>query len=110
MVDIILRPHSASSHHAFDLLVLHVRTAMAQPRCFASIGPSLCNTLSPSVRSTFLSLLPLLFSKPALSRGSLHARSASEQLTLLEALYKYCYTIKKITRTLLRQVYFLQLN
>ena len=61
LVDVILRPHSASSHrplrssNRLDLLVPRTRTAMAQSRSFASIGPSLWNALSPSVRSTILS-------------------------------------------------------
>ena len=58
---VILQPHSASSYHPLrssnrlDLLVPRSRTAMAQSRSFASIGPSLWNALSPSVRSKILS-------------------------------------------------------
>ena len=61
LVGVILRPHSASSHrplrscNRLDLLVPRSRTAMAQARSFASIGPSLWNALSPSVRSKILS-------------------------------------------------------
>ena len=58
----LLRPHSASSHrplrssNRLDLLVPRSRTAMAQSRSFVSIGPSLWNSLSPSVHSTLLSV------------------------------------------------------
>ena len=61
LMDLILRPHSASSHrplrssNRLDLLVPRSRTAMAQSRSFASIGPSLWNALSPSARTTILS-------------------------------------------------------
>src|SRR6218665_724656 len=60
LVDVIFRYHSASFnrplHSLFrlDLLVPHSRTAVAQSRSFASIGPTLWNALSPSVRSTLL--------------------------------------------------------
>src|SRR5678816_4705682 len=46
LIGVILRPHSASSHrplrscNRLDLLVPRSRTAMAQARSFASIGPS----------------------------------------------------------------------
>src|SRR6218665_1967145 len=59
LVDVIIRPHSASSNrplsssNRLDLLVPRSRTALAQPRSFASIGPALWTELSPSVRSTF---------------------------------------------------------
>jgi len=43
------------SFNRLDLLVPHSRTALAQFRSFASIGPTLWNTFSPSVCSTFLS-------------------------------------------------------
>src|SRR5688572_8159192 len=72
---VILQPHSASSHrplrscNRLALLVSRSRTAMAQSRSFASIGPSLWNALSPSVRSKILSLLPSLFSKPVFFAG-----------------------------------------
>ena len=61
LVDAIQRSLSASSHRALrssnrlDLLVPRSRTAMAQSRSFAAIGPSLWNALSPSARSTILS-------------------------------------------------------
>ena len=61
LVDVILRPHSASSHRRLrscsrlDLLVPRTRTAMAQSRSFASVGPSFWNALSPPVRSKILS-------------------------------------------------------
>src|ERR1043165_921434 len=61
LVDAIRRPHSASSHRTLrscnrlDLLVPRSRTAMAQSRSFAPIGPSLWNALSPTVRSKILS-------------------------------------------------------
>ena len=61
LVDVILRPLSASSNrplrslNRLDLLVSRSRTALAQSRSFASIGPALWNALSPSVHSTFLS-------------------------------------------------------
>jgi len=61
LVDAIRRLHSSSSHRTLrssnrlDLLVPRSRTAMAQSRSFASIGPSLWNSLSPSIRSTILS-------------------------------------------------------
>ena len=62
LTNALLRPHSASSHrplrssNRLDLLVPRSRTAMAQSRSFVSIGPSLWNALSPSVRSTLLSV------------------------------------------------------
>ena len=64
----------------------------------ASIGPSLWNALSPSLRSTVLSgslsstfaslktLLLSLLLKPVFSHGALRTVSASERFTLLEAL------------------------
>src|SRR6218665_192492 len=59
LVDVILHPHSASSNHPLhslnrlDLFVPHSRTALAQSRSFASIGPTLWNALSPSLHFTF---------------------------------------------------------
>ena len=61
LADVIHRPLSVTSHRPLrsssrlDLLVPHTRTAMAQSRSFASIGPSLWNMLSPSTRSKILS-------------------------------------------------------
>jgi hypothetical protein len=61
LTEVLLRPHSVSSHrplrssNRLDLFVPRTRTAMAQSRSFASIGPSLWNSLSPSLRSTVLS-------------------------------------------------------
>jgi len=46
---------ASTSFLKLDLLVPRSRTALAQSRSFASIGPTLWNALSPSVRSTFLS-------------------------------------------------------
>ena len=53
LADVILRPHSASSNRPLRSLNRHDHVA-EQSRSFASIGPSLCNALSPSVLSTFL--------------------------------------------------------
>jgi hypothetical protein len=61
LCDQILRPPSATSlrplrsSDRLDLFVPRVRTAMAQSRSFACIGPSLWNGLPPSVRSAILS-------------------------------------------------------
>jgi hypothetical protein len=60
LTDVIQRPLSASSHrplrslNRMDLLVPRTRTSMAQTRSFASIGPSLWNSLSPFTRSKLL--------------------------------------------------------
>jgi len=65
LTDVIHRPISVSSHRPLrslkrlDLLVPRTRTAMAQSRSFASVGPSLWNTLSPSTRSQMLIGNPL---------------------------------------------------
>src|SRR6218665_3234658 len=56
LVDVIFRPHLPSSNrplrslNRLDLLVQLSRTALAQSRSFASIGPTLWNALSLSVR------------------------------------------------------------
>ena len=61
LCDQIHRPLSATSlrplrsSDRLDLFVPRVRTAMAQSRSFACIGPSLWNGLPPSVRSAILS-------------------------------------------------------
>ena len=61
LCDSIRRPTSAASlrplrsSDRLDLFVPRVRTAIAQSRAFACIGPSLWNQLSPFVRSTILS-------------------------------------------------------
>jgi len=104
LVDVILHPHSASSNHPLhslnrlDLFVPHSRTALAQSRSFASIGPTLWNALSPSIRSTCLSgslSSSFAFLKTYFfSHGALHTGSASERFTPLEALYKYLNTIQ----------------
>ena len=64
LVDVILRPLSASSNRPLDLLVPRSRTALAQSRSFASIGPSLWNALYPSIRSTFLPVSHSVFRPP----------------------------------------------
>src|SRR6218665_1775563 len=62
--DLILLPTSAISLHWLcsldhhDLFVPRARTSMAQTRAFAIIGPSLCNQLLPSTRSTLLTGVP----------------------------------------------------
>ena len=64
LTDLIFRPHSVSSHrplrssNRLDLLPRRARTAMAQSRSFASIGPALWNELSPSIRSNLLAGSP----------------------------------------------------
>src|SRR5688572_1782759 len=83
-----LRPLRSSAR--LDLFVPRVRTAMAQSRSFACIGPSLWNGLPPPVRSANLSgSLSSSFSKlksclfPRVARTA----RASERLLLCEALY-----------------------
>jgi hypothetical protein len=64
LTDLIFRPHSVSSHrplrssNRLDLRPCRARTAMAQYRSFASIGPALWNELSPSIRSNLLAGSP----------------------------------------------------
>src|SRR6218665_3944236 len=55
---IIGGPHDRAAPLSLRLCLLVPRsgTALAQSRSFASIGPTLWNALSPSVRSTFLSV------------------------------------------------------
>src|SRR6218665_2223280 len=49
------------------LFVLRVRTAMAQTRSFATIGPSLCNALPSSLRLTLLYGSPFNIPIPSLN-------------------------------------------
>jgi len=113
LVDVILRPHSASSNRSlrslnrFDLIVKHSRSALAQSRFFASIGPFLWNALSPSVRSTFLTRSlssSFAFLKTNLSHGTLHTGSTSERFTPLEVLYKCLNTIQYNRRRIGRSI------
>ena len=101
--DLIRCPRSAlslrplRSADRFDLFVQRVRTAIAQSRSFASIGPSLWNSLPPRLRSLLLtgsvssslSYLKIHFFSRGLCTGS-----ASEGLMLWEALYKLFNTIQ----------------
>src|SRR6218665_1413142 len=104
MVDVILRPHSASSNHPLcslnrpDLLKFHVAELL-----WPSLDP--LPQLVPLFGMHSLLLYTLLFfhtvfrlplplSKPIFSHGALHTGSASERLTQLEALYKCLNTIQ----------------
>lgn len=98
VVDIILRPHPASSFrplrsslHRLDLLVPRRATAMTQSQYFSSIGPNLCNFVSfalpPSGHSPFQSPLSLLLS-PFL-RPIFRSGCVSERFTLRNVLFKY---------------------
>ena len=91
LCDLMLRPLSATSlrplrsSDRLDLFVPRVRTAMAQSRSFACIGPSLWNGLPPPVRSAILSgSLSSSFSKlkSCLFHRVARTGSASERLLL----------------------------
>src|SRR6218665_205781 len=96
LVDVILRTHSASSSRPLcsldrlDLLVPRSRTALAQSRSFASIGPSLWDHFF--LQAVFH--LPLPFPNPIFSHGALQTGSSSERFTQLEALCKCLNTIQ----------------
>ena len=87
LCDLMHKPLSAVSSRPLrsadrlDLLVPRARTAMAQHRAFAIVGPSMWNDLPPTIRSKILlgvSSSALRYLKSFLFPRGCHAESASE--------------------------------